>query len=41
MSRILIGTMPFVGHVNPILAVARRLVERGHDVRWYTGSAFR
>jgi MGT family glycosyltransferase len=41
VSRILIGTMPFVGHVNPILAVARRLVERGHDVRWYTGSAFR
>jgi UDP:flavonoid glycosyltransferase YjiC (YdhE family) len=33
--------MPFVGHVNPVLPIAQRLAERGHDVRWYTGGAFR
>jgi UDP:flavonoid glycosyltransferase YjiC (YdhE family) len=41
MSRILIGTMPFVGHVNPILPIAGELVTRGHDVRWFTGGQFR
>ena len=41
MNRILIGTMPFVGHVNPLLPIARELVARGHDVRWYTGGQFR
>src|SRR5918997_1062200 len=33
--------MPFVGHVNPGLPVARRLIERGHEARWYTGRRFR
>jgi UDP:flavonoid glycosyltransferase YjiC (YdhE family) len=41
MNQILIGTMPFVGHVNPLLPIARELVARGHDVRWYTGGQFR
>src|SRR5919107_1362040 len=41
MNRILIGTMPFVGHVNPLLPIARELVDGGHDVRWYTGGQFR
>ncbi|HKR64540.1 MAG TPA: nucleotide disphospho-sugar-binding domain-containing protein [Thermoanaerobaculia bacterium] len=27
--------MPFTGHVNPGLPIARELVRRGHDVRWY------
>ncbi|MDQ3930893.1 MAG: glycosyltransferase, partial [Chloroflexota bacterium] len=40
MARILIGSMPFVSHVSPVLPVARKLVERGHDVRWYTGRLF-
>jgi MGT family glycosyltransferase len=33
--------MPFTGHVAPICAVAQALVTRGHDVRVYTGAAFR
>ena len=41
MARFLIATMPFVGHVNPGLPVARRLIERGHEVRWYTGRRYR
>ena len=41
MARFLITTMPFVGHVNPGLPVASRLIERGHEVRWYTGRRFR
>lgn len=35
--RVLIATVPETGHVNPALPVARALVERGHEVRWYTG----
>ena len=41
MGRFLLTAMPFTGHVGPMTAVARRLVQRGHDVRFYTGSRFR
>jgi MGT family glycosyltransferase len=41
MARILVSAMPFTGHVTPLVAVAEQLVARGHDVRFYTGSAFR
>lgn len=41
MSRILVTAMPFTGHVAPMTAVARQLVDRGHDVRFSTGSRFR
>jgi UDP:flavonoid glycosyltransferase YjiC (YdhE family) len=40
MSRILIATLPVVGHVAPILPLAAKLVERGHEVAWYTGKNF-
>ncbi len=40
-ARFLIGTIPFVGHVTPLLPIARALVERGHEVAWYAGSKFR
>ncbi len=40
MARFLIGTIPVVGHVSPALLIARELVNRGHEVCWYTGSAF-
>ncbi|MCR2762633.1 glycosyltransferase [Microbacterium sp. zg.B48] len=33
--------MPFTGHITPMCAVAQALAARGHDVRLYTGSAFR
>lgn len=33
--------MPYTGHVAPMAAVAGALVDRGHEVRFYTGSAFR
>ena len=32
--------MPAVGHVNPMLPLAAALVGRGHEVRFYTSSAF-
>lgn len=41
MARFMITAMPFTGHVMPLLAVALALTERGHDVRFYTGAAFR
>jgi UDP:flavonoid glycosyltransferase YjiC (YdhE family) len=40
MARILIATSPIPGHVAPVTALARRLVARGNDVVWYTGSGF-
>ncbi len=41
MGRFLLTTMPFTGHVAPMTAIARHLVQRGHDVRFYTGPRFR
>jgi len=41
MSRILFATVPIVGHINPLLPLARALVGRGHDVRWYSGPRHR
>jgi MGT family glycosyltransferase len=41
MARFLVTAMPFTGHVMPVSAVAADLVARGHDVRFYSGSAFR
>jgi MGT family glycosyltransferase len=40
MTRILITTLPIEGHVRPVLSVATRLIEEGHDVVWYTGRKF-
>lgn len=34
MARILITVPPLVGHLNPALAVAAELTERGHEVAW-------
>lgn len=41
MAKILVGSMPAVGHVGPLVPLVRKLVERGHEVRWYTSSTFR
>lgn len=38
--RILIATVPFSGHFNPLTAVASRLHGDGHDVRWYAAPSF-
>ena len=40
MTSVLIATVPVHGHVTPLLAVARHLVERGDRVRFLTGSRF-
>ncbi len=37
MPRILVATVPVIGHIAPILPLARGLIERGHEVRWYSG----
>lgn len=41
MARFLIASLPLTGHIYPPLPIARKLVERGHEVRWYTGKKFR
>ncbi|MBT2499119.1 glycosyltransferase family 1 protein [Agromyces sp. ISL-38] len=38
--KILIATMPFSGHFNPLTGVAARLLDRGHEVAWYTAPSF-
>lgn len=40
MARFLIASLPLTGHIYPPLPIARKLVERGHEVRWYTGRKF-
>jgi len=40
MARFLIGTLPVSGHVNPALPIVRKLVERKHEVWWYSGKSF-
>lgn len=40
MASILIASVPIHGHVTPLLAVARHLVDRGDDVRFLTGTRF-
>ncbi|MBW4605563.1 MAG: glycosyltransferase [Calothrix sp. FI2-JRJ7] len=41
MTRFLIATIAAAGHVNPALPIVRKLVERGHEVCWYTGKGFK
>jgi MGT family glycosyltransferase len=40
MAKFLICTISVIGHVSPALPIARKLVDRGHQVYWYTGSEF-
>lgn len=41
MGSFLFATQPITGHVVPAVPIIRKLVERGHDVRWYVGRKFR
>ena len=41
MARFLIATYPATGHVTPTIPIARKLVERGHEVVWITGRMHR
>lgn len=40
MARFLVGTIPVIGYVTPMMPIVRQLVDRGHDVCWYTGQLF-
>ncbi|WP_454627076.1 glycosyltransferase [Bradyrhizobium cenepequi] len=39
--KVLIASTPATGHLNPLLAVARGLIDERHDVTFLTGSALR
>ena len=41
MSKFLMMTGPYAGHVAPSLPIARKLVERGHEVVWITGREYK
>ena len=36
MSRLLVAAPPFAGHLYPLIAIAKRLRDQGHDVRFAT-----
>ncbi|MFC4809356.1 glycosyltransferase [Paenibacillus sp. GCM10023250] len=40
MSKFLFAAMPIQGHVSPGLPIAKRLVELGHEVLWYSTSKY-
>ncbi|MFC5002128.1 glycosyltransferase [Dactylosporangium cerinum] len=40
MSRILVTSMPFAGHVGPTAGLAAELIARGHEVVAYTGAKY-
>src|SRR6478736_949141 len=40
MPSVIIASVPIHGHVTPLLGLARKLVERGDDVRFLTGARF-
>ncbi len=39
--KVLICTITATGHVNPGIPISRCLMERGHEVRWYTSPRYR
>ncbi|AHE55399.1 glycosyltransferase [Sphingomonas sanxanigenens] len=39
--KIIIAATPATGHLNPVLGVARTLIDRGHEVHVFTGQLFR
>ncbi len=39
--KVLLCSTPATGHLNPLLAIARMLVDDGHEVMVLSGSAFR
>jgi MGT family glycosyltransferase len=41
MTNFLFASFPVTGHMNPGLPIARELVARGHDVRWYSTHRFK
>lgn len=41
MAKFLMMTGPYAGHVTPCLPIARRLVERGHEIVWITGREYK
>ncbi|MEU1521926.1 nucleotide disphospho-sugar-binding domain-containing protein [Nocardia rhamnosiphila] len=41
MARYLLAATPIPGHVGPMLALAKELQRRGHQVRFLTGALFR
>jgi len=40
MATILFSNFPAEGHVNPMRPIVSELVQRGHEVLWYTGGQF-
>lgn len=40
MAHFLFASIPITAHTSNPLPIAARLVERGHEVRWYAGRAF-
>ncbi|HYP43746.1 MAG TPA: hypothetical protein VEQ66_00925, partial [Propionibacteriaceae bacterium] len=39
--KVLVAVVPMAGHVGPVTGLVAELVDRGHQVRVYTGSRYR
>ena len=39
--KILIASTPATGHLNPLLAIGRFLIDEGHEIAFLSGSALR
>lgn len=40
MAKYLFAIWPSIGHINPGLPIAERLIQQGHEVTWYTSTHF-
>ncbi|HEX2916311.1 MAG TPA: nucleotide disphospho-sugar-binding domain-containing protein [Chloroflexia bacterium] len=40
MTKFLVTTMPFHSHINTSASIVARLIEKGHEVWWYTGRKY-
>jgi UDP:flavonoid glycosyltransferase YjiC (YdhE family) len=41
MARILVSSIPVIGHINPLVPIVREARKRGHEVCWCTGAKYR
>lgn len=41
MARILVSSIPVMGHIQPLIPIVRALAARGHEVLWYSGAKYR
>jgi UDP:flavonoid glycosyltransferase YjiC (YdhE family) len=41
MSKILVASVPLSGHINPAIPLVKMLIDRGHEIIWYSGAFYK